>query len=221
MISMRGSSPRWTYFAFLLLLLGSWRELQAQTTRLTFEELVSLSQNTPFTSTLQSKLDAVLQTPVVRNVAPQTNRVSATSKTIRIAEWNVERGENLESIQELLQSPESFIRAAARERRLSAAKMAELRRQAAQLKQSDVLLLNEVDIGVKRTGYRDVVDELARSLGMSSAYAVEFVEVDPLTDLGTEPAVLKTADLSSRMTEDLRPDDKRYQGIPVKAIISP
>ena len=61
----------------------------------------------------------------------------------------------------------------------------EIFQQAALLRQSDVIVLNEVDWGVKRTDYRDVARDLASALGMNYAYGVEFVEVDPLV-LGTE-----------------------------------
>jgi hypothetical protein len=43
----------------------------------------------------------------------------------------------------------------------------------------DVLLLNEVDLGLERSGYRDVAQELADALGMNYAFAVEFVELAP------------------------------------------
>jgi endonuclease/exonuclease/phosphatase family metal-dependent hydrolase len=51
--------------------------------------------------------------------------------------------------------------------------------------QADVIVLNEVDWGVKRTGYRDVARELAAALRMNYAWGVEFVEIDPL-ETGTE-----------------------------------
>lgn len=57
--------------------------------------------------------------------------------------------------------------------------------QSKQLQQADIVVLNEVDWGLKRTGYRNVVKDLATATRMNYAYGVEFVEVDPLT-LGTE-----------------------------------
>ena len=53
------------------------------------------------------------------------------------------------------------------------------------LKAADVWILNEVDWGVKRTQYREVVRELAETLHMNWAYGVEFVEVDS-KQLGTD-----------------------------------
>src|SRR6202021_256121 len=47
------------------------------------------------------------------------------------------------------------------------------------LQSADVIVLNELDWGMKRTDYRVVVKELADALKMNWAYGVEFVEVDP------------------------------------------
>ncbi|MBA8818237.1 metal-dependent hydrolase [Ochrobactrum sp. P6BS-III] len=43
--------------------------------------------------------------------------------------------------------------------------------------QPDILLLTEADIGMARSGNRHTVADLARDLGMSYAYGVEFVEM--------------------------------------------
>ena len=53
------------------------------------------------------------------------------------------------------------------------------------LQSADVLVLNEVDWGMKRSDYRAVVKDLADALKMNWAYGVEFVEVDPKV-LGTQ-----------------------------------
>ena len=50
---------------------------------------------------------------------------------------------------------------------------------------SDIWVVNEVDWGVKRTRYREVVRELAKTLNMNWAYGVEFIEIDP-KQLGTD-----------------------------------
>ena len=60
-----------------------------------------------------------------------------------------------------------------------------LRAQMDVLQSADVLVLNEVDWGMKRSDYRAVVKDLADALKMNWAYGVEFVEVDPKI-LGTQ-----------------------------------
>ena len=192
--------------------------LYAAPVPLTFDELVTLSQDAHPTPDLQLKLDHLLATPVVDNrpSSAETRRHGG----LRVTEWNIERGQNFDNIELLLKTPQVFLKHVQEKKALSPAALHALEREAATLRSSDVLILNEVDIGVKRTDYCNVVRELADTLGMSSAYAVEFVEVDGLEDLGTEAAVLDTPALSARMTEDLKPDRTRYQGLHVNAILS-
>jgi hypothetical protein len=60
----------------------------------------------------------------------------------------------------MLTKPDAFVEDAKRgKKKLSAATLARLRFQVRLLRQSDVVVLNEVDIGVKRTDYKNVVDE--------------------------------------------------------------
>ncbi len=209
----------WTLAALALLTVSVTAQQQTAPPQLSFDELVTLSKEATPAPALAAKMEAVLSTPVVVNrAAPKAG--SKGPAALRVTEWNIERGENLDGIEQALTAPAKFAKAAAARRKLSPEAMQRLRTQAAAVRGSDVLILNEVDIGVKRTDYRNVVDELARALGMSSAYAVEFLEVDSLVSLGTESAVLDTPELSARMTEDLKPDRSRYRGLHVNAILS-
>ena len=53
------------------------------------------------------------------------------------------------------------------------------------LQSADLLVLNEIDCGIKRSDYLPVVRDLADALKMHWAYRVEFIEVYPKA-LGTE-----------------------------------
>ncbi len=53
------------------------------------------------------------------------------------------------------------------------------------LQSADVIVLNEVDWGMPRSNYREVIVELGDALRMNWAYGVEFIEIDPVV-LGTE-----------------------------------
>jgi endonuclease/exonuclease/phosphatase family metal-dependent hydrolase len=67
---------------------------------------------------------------------------------IRVVSWNVERGVRFSAILE-------FLRAA----------------------EADVVLLQEVDLKTRRSQYRDVPHELARSLQLNYAFGTEFLEL--------------------------------------------
>ena len=176
------------------------------------------------TPVLKDKLEQILQTPAVwNNPAAQTPPKpveGVAGPVVRVAEWNIERGIEFESIEQALSSSDAFEAKTQQAEKLPPPVMKKLREQVAALRGADVLVLNEVDIGVKRSDYRNVVEDLARSLGMNSAYAVEFLEVDPLVDLGTEAAVLDSPELSAKMTADLKPDPERFHGMHVNAILS-
>src|SRR5690606_25757868 len=49
-------------------------------------------------------------------------------------------------------------------------RLAEILKEAEMLRAADVIVFNEVDLGVKRTGYRNVAQELADVLGMNFAF---------------------------------------------------
>jgi endonuclease/exonuclease/phosphatase family metal-dependent hydrolase len=191
---------------------------------LTFDELVTLSHEEPLNPLLKDKLDQILQTPVVWNnpaaKMPQKPVNGGAVPVFRVAEWNIERGIEFASIEQALTSSDVFEAKAQQTEKLSPSAMTKLREQVATLRDADVFVLNEVDIGVKRSDYRNVIQDLAESLGMNSAYAVEFLEVDPLVDLGTQAAVLDSPELSSKMTADLKPDKQRFRGMHVNAILS-
>ena len=199
-------------------------EVGAEPPSLTFDELVALSKEEVPSPELKQKLDLLLRTPVVFNnpevQKPRRPVDGAIGPVFRVAEWNIERGLEFESIEQALTSSDAFEQRVEQAEKLPSPAMMKLRSQVAALRDADVLILNEVDIGVKRTDYRNVVADMAHSLHMNSAYAVEFLEVDPLTDLGTEPAVLDTPELSAKMTADLKPDPSRFRGMHVNAILS-
>ncbi|MES2220039.1 MAG: endonuclease/exonuclease/phosphatase family protein [Acidobacteriota bacterium] len=190
---------------------------------LTFDELVTLSHEEPLNPELKDKLERILQNPVVWNNPahpPHKSLDLGTAPVFRVAEWNIERGIEFESIEQALTSSDEFEAKAEQADKLPPAAMTKLREQVATLRGADVFVLNEVDIGVKRSNYRNVIHDLAESLGMNFAYAVEFLEVDPLVDLGTEEAVLDSPEQSAKMTADLKPDKDRFRGMHVNAILS-
>src|SRR6185369_67759 len=77
----------------------------------------------------------------------------------------------------------------------------------------------EVDWGLKRTGYRNVVKDLATATRMNYAYGVEFVEVDPLT-LGTETLEGETSADREAMVKNTAVDKSRTLGLHGNAILS-
>jgi len=153
----------------------------------THSELVALYEQDPLPDELRLKLERLVTTPLVNNAAqargvqPMKPVVSNLGRVLRMASWNIERGLNFNAVRAALLGADrfsSFVDSKSKNR-------LEILQQASVLRQADVIVLNEVDWGLKRTAYRDVARDLANALGMNYAYGVEFVEVDPLV-LGTE-----------------------------------
>jgi endonuclease/exonuclease/phosphatase family metal-dependent hydrolase len=110
-----------------------------------------------------------------------------------VAFWNIERGLELDDIQLLLRDKDAFMAKVEAERnkakkngkRIREVELEKIPEEIETLKAADVWILNEVDWGVKRTGYREIIRELGKTLNMNWAYGVEFLEIDS-KQLGTD-----------------------------------
>ena len=191
---------------------------------LTYDELVALYEMDPPSAELSSKLNKLLTTPFVNNStgvrAPRMIKTSASqSGPIRVATWNIERGLEFEAIKAALTNDQRFFRRLPAVTRGAKFNLAEILEQAAALSAADVVILNEVDWGLKRTNYKNVARELATAMQMNYAFAVEFVEVDPLT-LGTETLEGETSADKAQMIENLAVDKTRTLNLHGTAILS-
>lgn len=212
----------------LILLWGAGKTV-AQTTGpalLTYEELVSLHRRKDPPEPLRGKLNLLLTTPFVSNeasavgVRPLLPNVNGIGRALRVVQWNVERGLEYDAVRSALAGPaglSELLDPAAHPR--GGEKRDLVLRQAELLKQADVVVLNEVDWGVKRTGYRAVAAELAEALGMNYAFGVEFVEVDPIT-LGVETFEELPPEERAELAEEIEVDPARYRGLHGTAILS-
>lgn len=202
---------------------GAWPEEQQL---LSFDELVALSSTAQPTGPLGVRFDNLLTRPFVNNdataanVEPHRPWVGKLGPVLRVASWNIERGLNFELIRAALTDTDEFERLASNRSRVSVARRERIESELNDLQNADVLVLNEADWGMKRTEYRDVTRELAAALHMNYAYGVEFVEVDPVFALGTEPVHLPDVDQDARLQEDLRVDREQYRGLHGTAILS-
>jgi endonuclease/exonuclease/phosphatase family metal-dependent hydrolase len=147
-------------------------------------------------SELVEKVNTLLTTPYVNNKAFKAGSRPHRPKheignTVDVAFWNIERGQQLPAIQDVFRAAEDsgaraqlFATRIKPDARTGSAK-AELDKQLDALATVDVVVLNEVDRGLKRSGYADVVAELGKTLQMNWTWGAEFIEVDPF-HLGTE-----------------------------------
>lgn len=196
----------------------------------TFEELRTLSDEAVPAGELGTKLQKVLATPVIDNTAslggakPVRPQWPGLGPLLRVAMWNIERGQEFDLVRMAFTDPEGLMQESARLRadsklELSANELAEAKKQAGWLKEADVIVLNEVDWGMTRTEYRDVARELAKAAGMNYTYGVEFLEVDKLY-LGDEDIDLTDEQQEAEIRKGLLPDKEKYLGMHGSAILS-
>ena len=201
----------------------------SQPPMLSYQELVALGEET-VDPALDAKLHTLLTTPFVNNEAyfngtkPLRPDLKGMGPSLRLVEWNIERGIELDKMKLLLTDQQAFINEvhgeAASNTNPEKAKDDVLRAQMEVLQSADVLVLNEVDWGMKRSDYRAVVKDLADALKMNWAYGVEFVEVDPKI-LGTQSfANVKNPDERKELEELFSVDKTRLLGLHGTAILS-
>ncbi len=192
---------------------------------LSFDELREIAAAAEPQGILAEKLNNLLTTPFLGRYAdengygPRRPAGQYLGPVIRTAFWNIERGLSFDLIESALDSPERFQQASVHQTRAGSNRQA-VDEQLRRLHDADVVVLNEVDLGMKRTGYRDVSRDLAAALHMNYAYAVEFVEVDPIFDLDIERIDLPDKNQEQRLAEDLKVDLLRYRGLHGNAVLS-
>ena len=222
---MHLSKPR--ICALLLLLLSCCWLTPAQQSGpplLTYNDLVALYENDVPPPELAGRLDRLLTTPFVNNSAGLRGQKAGSpsdfkKRFIRVATWNIERGLEFEALKAALMNDQRFFRRLPAVARGSRFNLNEILDQAAKLSRADVIVLNEVDWGLKRTDYRNITRELAAALQMNYAFGVEFVEVDPLT-LGIETFEGESSADKEEMVQNLAVDKTRTLGLHGTAILS-
>jgi len=199
---------------------------------LTYSELVELGEHETVDPALQEKLHTLLTTPFINNeayfegVKPLRPNLDGMGPCLRVVMWNIERGIELDNIRLALTDKPAFLakaRAAAAakgDKGDQAALMDKISADLDVLQTADVLVLNEVDWGMKRSDYKAVVKELGDALKMNWVYGVEFVEVDPKI-LGTQSFADVKDEAERKELDDLFSVDRsRLRGLHGTAILS-
>ena len=178
---------------------------------LTYEDLVQLSMVEKPEGKLKNKLDLQLNTPIIFQPAV-TNPVflhgMILGNFIRVASWNIERGFNISLIENL------FLRNTSQSKH-------ESREELEILSNAQIVILNEVDIGLPRTHYQNIVKHLANTLKMGYVFGTEFIEVDPY-QLGikkfTEEEKTFLEEEALRQLDNIEKD--KFHGLHGNAILS-
>jgi endonuclease/exonuclease/phosphatase family metal-dependent hydrolase len=199
-----------------------------------YDELVQLSLDQEMAPELAEKLHVLTTTPFINNEAylngarPRPLEVPHLGPSLRVAFWNIERGLELDYIELFLRDKDAFMAKVEEERKhakenkksIRAVQLEKIPEEIETLKSADVWILNEVDWGVKRTEYREVVRELGKALNMNWAYGVEFLEIDS-KQLGTDTFDDgETKDEQQQLADVFKVDKDKLRALHGNAVLS-
>jgi endonuclease/exonuclease/phosphatase family metal-dependent hydrolase len=191
---------------------------------LSFEDLVTLASVDPPPPELQRRLGALRSEPFLSNeaafegVKPVRPVERGVGPVLRIAEWNINRldKETMRDALSNLRAYQGAVRANPKAgRRLLRSASGEVR----DLQGADIIVFDEIDDGVPRSGYQNVPRETAQLLHMNYVYAVEFVELNRLY-LAVHKMDIVDPPAQVRMTAKFGVDANRYLGLEGTALLS-
>lgn len=192
----------------------------------TYEELVYLSDHPKPGGTLQRKVDRVFRTPVVSNwatrsgIRPHRPRDPRLGTFLRAVSWNIEKSLKLDEAIQAFTSPKDFALLIDTDRfPAGAVEHEETLAERYLLDYADIIILQEMDVGMKRSGYRNSPKELAEALKMNYAYVPAYLEIDKV-NLGIEDFRNADGTLNQEMARMIEVDPKRYRGLFGSAVLS-
>ncbi len=193
---------------------------------LTYSELVRFSENPKPTKELEKKLDAILRTPFVSNEAfyegkrPHRPSRADFGPYLRAVSWNIEKSYRIPEAITAFTSATGYVELINQKKFPPGSKKfhrAFVERDL--LKEVDLAILQEMEVGIKRSGYRDAAREMAQAMGMNYAYAVQYLEVDPV-QLGKERIYYEEGGVDTELEEYYRVDPEKYKGLFGSAVLS-
>lgn len=188
-----------------------------------YAELGTLYDQETLSPDFAARLNRLLTTPIVDNSTRGNARVPIAESPqlgafIRVAEWNIERGIEYAAIEAALTGDETKLADLLDAKRFPAGskKRHAVFEQARALRGADVIVLNEVDYGLRRTDYRNVAGDLAGRLGMNYAFGVQFVELSAVhfsRQHSDDPEI-------NEILQQIEVNQSRYKGLHGIAILS-
>jgi len=192
----------------------------------TYAELVYLSDHPYPQGALKRKVQKLFHTPFVSNQAtrngirPHRPSDPRLGPFLRVMSWNIEKSLNLPQAIQAFTSPRDFSLLIDTNRYPPGSpKYEEIMAQRSLLNDVDVLILQEMDWGVKRSGYRQSPKELAEALHMNYAYAPAYLEIDKV-NLGIEKFENPDGSLSTEVAKRIEVDPEKYRGLFGSAVLS-
>lgn len=193
---------------------------------LTYEELVTLSKNPTPGGELGKKVEKLLNTPIISNEAyfrgarPKKPLAPRLGSFLRVVQWNIEKSMKMQEAIWAFTDEKSFTKLIDTTRfKEGSQEYQEVLHERRLLEEANIVILQEMDIGMKRSEYRNAVKELAEALNMNYVYGTEQLEIDPV-NLGIEKFVDEKGVEDKRLQELFRVDPEKYKGLFGSAILT-
>lgn len=193
---------------------------------LTYDEMVKLSSNPYPGGPLGQKVEKLLNTAFISNEAalrgarPKRNKDPKLGPFLRVVQWNIEKSMKMQEAIWAFTDLKSFKSLIDTRRFPEGSKgYRRILGQRTLLESADVILLQEMDVGMKRSEYRNAVKELAEALNMNYVYGTEYLEVDPI-NLGIEKFMDEAGVEDKEFEEFFRVEPEKYRGLFGSAILS-
>jgi endonuclease/exonuclease/phosphatase family metal-dependent hydrolase len=193
---------------------------------LSFKELQKLSENDHPGGLLERKLERFWKTPMIDNEAyyrgskPHRPKDPNLGDYLRVASWNIEKSYHIKEAMTAFSSENDFkILIDPSKAPEGSPLYKELLRQRKRLSAADIIVLQEMDIGNKRSGYINAAAEIAKKLDMNYAYGAEDLEVDPVY-LGSEKIYYHDGSVDQEAMDYYAADPRRYKGVFGCAVLS-
>jgi endonuclease/exonuclease/phosphatase family metal-dependent hydrolase len=169
--SMTVEKIRWLAFVALVFVWQIPRPAQESPQRQSDEKrFIEAAMEPEMDAATASRVQRLLDAVIVNN---SFRSLPAPKRPLHVLEYSAEQGLGFANMALLMSDPNKFLK----EKLPNADE--EAVQQVTRASRSDVIIMSELDIGVCRSGYRDVPLELSRALRMNYAYASEFLELEP------------------------------------------
>ena len=179
------------------------------------------NENTPESR----KMKRLFNTPFVDNSAYRRNGIPSRTtnpilgEALRVSTWNIEKSIHADKATKILKSEKAFIADLKPEILKNKTKYAEALRQRKQFANSDIILLQEMDIGHCRSGYTFAAKDMARELGMNFVYAPQQLEIDP-SYLGVDDVKFDNPAMPGHSCKSHPQNAAKYKGVFGVAVLS-
>lgn len=193
---------------------------------LSYVELIHLSSHPQPGGALEKKMEHLLNTPFISNEAylrgakPRKFKDPKLGSVLRIAQWNIEKSMKMQEAIWAFKDEEKFKGLIDAEKFKPGSKeYEEILDQRRLLAEADVLILQEMDVGMKRSEYRNAAKELAEALDMNYVYGTEQLEIDPI-NLGIEKFEDEKGVPDKELQKLFAVEPEKYKGLFGSAVLS-